>query len=383
MSNGRILIITQRMGVGGLERKLTDYMRGFLRRGYSVGLALDHDDGGMMGLVPDEVQVCTLIDKSRVPRSCIHRLGQLKRCMTRFHPDVVISASDGAHNLGLMILKRLFFSRIPVLIGIDSTVSERWKPTASDSFRRRIRRSVGRHFVIPCIYPLSDRIIAVSEGVKQDLVTEVGINETGIVVIRNPVDTEAICRKSTESVVGLWVEGGNVPVVLSIGRLVVEKGFDVLIRAVHSVLQEREVRLVIVGEGEQRSKLQDLIHQLRMENSAILIGQRNNPFPYYRMADVFVLSSRFEGFGLVVAEALACNCQVVSTDCPSGPAEILEGGRWGRLVPVDDVQAMAKAITEALDHPIMKGRLSERASDFSLDRAVNSYIQIFRELGVG
>jgi glycosyltransferase involved in cell wall biosynthesis len=149
-----------------------------------------------------------------------------------------------------------------------------------------------------------------------------------------------------------------------------------LFHAVAKVRQNRAVRLIVLGEGPERAALEQLADQIGISDILAMPGFVDNPFAYMRQARLFVLSSRWEGFGLVIIEAMACGCPVLSTDCPSGPAEILEGGRFGRLAPVGNVDAMARAIEESLDAPADSEGLVLRARDFELDRIARMYLEV-------
>jgi glycosyltransferase involved in cell wall biosynthesis len=171
------------------------------------------------------------------------------------------------------------------------------------------------------------------------------------------------------------LRAGEPPVILGVGRLTVQKDFPTLIRAFARVRQKRNARLLILGEGELRSELNALVAELGLQADVALPGFVENPFVFMRHASLFVLSSAWEGFGNVLVEAMACGMPVVSTDCPSGPAEILQNGKWGRLVPVGDVQALSEALLATLEestHP----DVAARAAECSVDRAVEGYLRV-------
>jgi glycosyltransferase involved in cell wall biosynthesis len=193
-------------------------------------------------------------------------------------------------------------------------------------------------------------------------------------VIYNPVDTDHIKTLATAPLEHPWFAPGAVPVVLSAGRLTRQKDFPSLLRAFAQVRQSRPARLVILGEGEERTSLETLARELGCRDDIALPGFVPNPYPYMAAAGVFVLSSAWEGFGNVLIEAMALGVPVVSTDCPSGPAEILGRGRYGTLVPVSDVDALARAIATTLDQPPEARRSIERASSFSCERIASQYL---------
>jgi glycosyltransferase involved in cell wall biosynthesis len=180
-----------------------------------------------------------------------------------------------------------------------------------------------------------------------------------------------------------WFRPAAPPVVLAVGSLSARKDFPTLVRAFARVRAERDCRLVILGQAaspkkteEKRGGLMALAGSLGVAADIDLPGFVTNPYAYLARAAVFVLSSAHEGLPGVLIEALACGCPVVSTDCPSGPAEILDGGRFGALVPVGDDQAMAAAIATTLDRPIEAATLRERATLFDVDRAVDRYLEL-------
>jgi len=167
-------------------------------------------------------------------------------------------------------------------------------------------------------------------------------------VIYNPVVSPELYEKADAPLEHPWFRSNQPPVILGVGRHYPQKGFDTLLRAFARVRQETPARLVILGEGPERPNLERLASELGVAADVDMPGFDPNPFRYMKRAGVFVLSSRYEGLPNVLIQAMACGCPVVSTDCPNGPAEILDGGRYGALVPVDDVEAMARAIVRAL-----------------------------------
>jgi glycosyltransferase involved in cell wall biosynthesis len=200
-------------------------------------------------------------------------------------------------------------------------------------------------------------------------------------VIYNPTVTPEIFRKATEPVQHPWFVDNRVPIILAAGRLHRQKDFPTLLRAFSLLRQNRPCRLVILGDGKKRRRkaLRQLAKQLGIEKDVSLPGFVENPFAYMARANLFVLSSAWEGFGNVIVEALACGCPVVSTDCRSGPREILDNGRYGRLVPVGDPEALARAMLEALDdpdNPCDRETRIQRAMEFSVDKIVDEYLKV-------
>jgi glycosyltransferase involved in cell wall biosynthesis len=166
---------------------------------------------------------------------------------------------------------------------------------------------------------------------------------------------------------------------MGVGRLNPQKDFGTLLRAFAALRREREARLIVLGEGEEREALARLAAELGVANDVDMPGFADNPYAHMSKAALFVLSSRFEGLPTVLVEAMACGTPVVATDCPSGPSEILEGGRLGGLVPVGDADALARAMAEALDRPVPTELLCARAADFAVERAVDRYLELLLE----
>jgi glycosyltransferase involved in cell wall biosynthesis len=219
--------------------------------------------------------------------------------------------------------------------------------------------------------------------VADDLAAHFGIPRDRITVVHNPVVSGSLKEKAAAPVDHPWLASGAPPVVLSAGRLHPTKDYPTLIRSFARLRQVREARLLILGSGKndeetarRRAELIELAAELGVSEDVDLPGFVPNPLPYMARAAVFVLSSLWEGFGNVLVEALACGCPVVSTDCPSGPAEILDHGRYGRLVPVGDDSAMAEAIAATLKSPPDRDVLRARGALFTVDRAVDAYLDL-------
>jgi len=218
--------------------------------------------------------------------------------------------------------------------------------------------------------------VAISEAARRDLLQVTGLSEEKIGVIYNPVVTENLERKAKESLTHEWFTSDGPPVILGAGRLEPPKDFMTLIRAFSKLLDEMTARLVILGEGSKREELEDLIRSLGIEHCVQLLGFVQNPFKYMARADVFVLSSAWEGLGNVLIEAMATGCPVVSTDCQSGPREILAGGRFGELVPVRDDERLAAAISKTLNQPRRSEELRERAQMFTVSNSADQYLDV-------
>lgn len=294
--------------------------------------------------------------------------------LRRIHPDVLLAASIPP-NLAALIARRLAGTSTRLVLRQSSIVHipgvEPYKmirPRPRDRFIRRL-------------YSEADAIIAVSQGVADNLAWIADFPPGVIHTIHNCNVTAEIEAKARQSVNHPWFAPGEPPVLLAVGRMAPKKDYPTLIRAFSRVRAQRETRLLILGrEGSERARLLELATRLGVADAVDMLGHVANPFAYMAKASIFVLSSQSEGMPNVLAEALACGCPVVATDCPSGPREILDNGRYGRLVGVGEADAMAKAILDTLESPPKRAFLRARGAEFGVDRAVQGYLKVLWEM---
>ncbi|QYF91982.1 glycosyltransferase [Massilia sp. PAMC28688] len=329
-------------------------------RGHRVDLLLARAQGPYLELVQAGVNVVDL----RAAR-VMHSLPPLVRYLRRERPLALLSALDHCNVIAL--LARML-ARVPLRVVISLHSNFTHNAAHDPSLKTRL----SRHWVRP-FYRRADAVVAVSRGVAEDACTTTGIAPERVSVIYNPVVCADWDNRFNAPLNHPWFGPGQLPVVLGVGRLTDAKHFDLLIGAFARLLSSRPARLLLLGEGGERPKLAALIGQLGLKDSVELLGFSDNPYPYMREAALTVLSSKWEGFGNVLAEALACGSRVVSTDCPSGPAEILEQGRWGELVVVGDAAALAAAMARALAAPPRAGAAGAARSRFGIDTIVAQY----------
>jgi glycosyltransferase involved in cell wall biosynthesis len=234
-------------------------------------------------------------------------------------------------------------------------------------------------FLVKILYKRAKAVIVVSRKAANNLTRKIGVRKDSLHVIYNPIDIESISEKSKEEPQHDWLNNKKYPVILGAGRLTMPKDFSTLIKAFNCLRKKRRAKLIILGEGGKRKELEKLIRELNLQSDVDMPGFVSNPYSYMSKSDVFVLSSKYEGFGNVLVEAMACGVSVVSTNCPGGPAEILENGKYGKLVSVGDVNALAMVILETLNNSTEKEVLKERARFFSLEKAVNKYLELINE----
>lgn len=227
-------------------------------------------------------------------------------------------------------------------------------------------------------YPFASGCMAVAEGVKRDILSLTGLDQSKIKVIYNPaargIGKEYVATTSEKS--SLWGEDPG-HCLLSIGTLKEQKNFQLLIKAFADLSKEIKASLIILGEGDLRPDLENLIKDLNISHKVFLPGFVNDPSKWLLSADLFVLSSNWEGLPTVLIEALDCGLPVVSTDTPTGPSEILQGGRWGTLVEPNDAKALTNAIEQNLNKIHDRNALMSRAEEFSVESISTKYLEYF------
>jgi glycosyltransferase involved in cell wall biosynthesis len=359
----RISLFMESLRGGGAERVMLNLAREFSRRNYQVDLVVASATGPYRSQVPDLVRLVDL-GTTRTITAMLPLAGYLRR----ESPDVVLSQM-GHCNIASLLARKLARSATRVVI---SEVSLMGVSTANPvQLRSRLIPLFAKK-----LYPQAGAIIAVSRGVANDLAHVLDLPLDRIDVIYNPVVTPELHERAGRMVDHPWFAAGAPPVIIGVGRLDPEKDFLTFLRAFNIVRRNRNVRLMILGEGPERFALESLAQELGIAEIVTLAGFVENPLPFIANASVLVLTSRFEGLSNVLIEALACGTPVVSTDCPSGPTEILDGGHYGKLAPVGDAEALATAIEETIDNPPDRMFLKSAAERFSVDLIARQYLEV-------
>jgi glycosyltransferase involved in cell wall biosynthesis len=224
------------------------------------------------------------------------------------------------------------------------------------------------------LYPQAQGIIAVSDSLAQYIKTTLNLKPNSVKVIYNPVIDGELLLKSEYPVNNDWINSKTEPVFLAVGRLSFQKDYETLLKAFAKFRENNSGKLLILGEGELREKLENLIKELQLNNDVQLLGFTDNPYAYMSKVNSLILSSLWEGLPTVLIEAMACGCQVVATDCPYGAKEILAAGEYGFLVPTQDILTLAKAMEEVLIAPKNPEKLRQRAKEFTIEKAVAEYL---------
>ena len=357
----KVALFLPSLNGGGAERVMLNLAQGFIERGLQVDLVLANAEGPLLTDVPIGVNVVDLSAK-RVLYCLPGLIGYLRR----ERPDALLAAMEHT-NLVALWAKKLSGVTTRVVVSVHNIVSQ-------DIANAQNMRAKVIPLLVRIIYPWAYAVVAVSEGVADDLAQLTGLPRNKLQVIYNPAVTPELLVRAEEPLDHPWFQPGEPPVILGAGRLTAQKDFPTLIRAFALVRRKLPARLMILSEGEERPGLEALVQELGLLQDVSLPGFVDNPYKYMKRAGVFVLSSKYEGFGLVLVEAMACGTPVVSTDCPSGPSEILQGGKFGRLVPIQDEDSLAQAILHTLMDPVSKGASS--VEPYTLDYAIECYAKV-------
>lgn len=357
-----VALLLPSLAGGGAERSMATLASALAARGVAVSLWLGRAEGPYQAGLHPAVRVVDL-GHDWLPAA----LPRLVRQLRADRPQALLSAMSHA-NVVAALAHRLARSRARLVL------SERIDFGALLQAQGGLPLAATR-VLMRLTYPWAAQVVAVSEGVAADLHRLVPLPAGRVVVLPNPVVDDRLLARAAEPPRHPWLQQPAVPVVLAAGRLNAQKDFATLLEAFARLRRTRPARLLILGEGEQRAALTARAQALGVAADVALPGFEDNPFAAMRTAAVFVLSSRFEGLPGVLIQAMACGARVVATDCPSGPREVLQGGRWGRLVPVGDADAMAAAIGAALDDPAPPD-VRQRAGDYRVAAAVDAYAAV-------
>jgi glycosyltransferase involved in cell wall biosynthesis len=289
-------------------------------------------------------------------KNTFYRVRKLKKLIKDISPNCIISFMGNLQPI-------LTFK--PVVVSIHSN------PDFFHFYRKIFLKTIYKFYNIK-------KIITVSKGIEKKLNNNYNLKKTK--TIYNPIDLKLIKQKL------LAQKPVDFDYILAVGRLSRAKGFDILIKAFAKSHLKRKVRLIILGEGKERKNLEKLIDGLDLKSKVLLYGKVDNPFIYMKHAIFFVLSSRFEGFGIVIIEALACETPVISTNCETGPSEIIENGKNGLLVPVEDVEALKMAMDKLFYdkelHVKLKANTRRSVKKYDIKNVVKDWIELFEGMNI-
>jgi glycosyltransferase involved in cell wall biosynthesis len=357
-----ITILLPNLRSGGAERVSLDLAIAFKNFGHDVEFCLMSAEGEYLA----EAERCFKVVNLNVAKFREVPLA-LRRYLVGLHPDVLIA---NMWPLTTAAVVGSFFSskRIKLLLVDHCSLDRQYANLGW-------RHDLIRHISIRATYPFADHLAGVSEGVAAEIASYAGIKSEDVAVLHNSIPQRQIINEHMLRVAeAKW---GCPPGerILTVGRLKDQKNHSLLLRAM-ALLPRIDARLMIVGSGQNETVLRALALELGISDRIIFAGFHSDPSPFYATANLFVLSSNYEGFGNVIVEAMSFGLPVVSTDCPFGPAEILEEGRWGQLVPVGNAEALASAIDIALERPADHQALVRRAAAFAPEIAARRYLEL-------
>jgi len=357
-----IAIFLSFSGSGGVEKMVVNLAQGFLELGCRVDMVIARAQGEHLQLIPEGVRQIRL-----GKRHTLSNLPGLTRYLKKENPEALLAVKDRGIKVAIMA-RRLAGYQGRIVGRLGTTVSE--AISGKGPLRRYLWYAGMRLF-----FPALDHIAAVSEGVAQDIRSITGLSENRVTAIPNPVVSPRIHLLSKERMDHPWFQNSEIPVILGMGRLTQQKDFPTLIQAFSEVRKQTACRLVILGEGRQRENLAKLVADLDLEKNVSLPGFVDNPYAWLARSSLFVLSSKWEGSPNALTEALALGIPVVSTNCRSGPCEILQGGKYGELVAVGDWKALAQAMSRTLQRPLSSEFLREGSLKFTVNESCAAYLE--------
>ena len=370
MARVRLLCLLPDLNGGGAERMMIYLTRGLDRSRYDITLALGLRRGPYLPLVPDDIRLVEL-GHARGATS----IASVARLMREGRYDLCFSMVS--MNLTAVLARALARSRVRLILGARNHYSQSMPAEAAAS---RVKMAA-----IRLLYPRSDLVIGVSKGVTDDLVENFGLRSSKVRPIHNPIDLDRVRSQAAQPLDDPWLSGPQqIPVLVAVGKLQPAKGYPDLIDAFKIVRAATPARLVILGQGPDLPSLQAQVRAYGLEDDIRFVGFDANPYRWLARATVFVHAAHWEGFPNVLVEAMACRVPVISTDCPSGPAEILTDGVNGFLVPVGDPASHAAKTLALLRDGELRRRIvaaaTERVQDFAVERVLRRYAETFEEV---
>jgi len=362
MNRGAIAFYLATSGHSGVDRVMSNLITEIAARKIPVDLLQVRNHGPRLKSVPDNVRLIDL-GTSHVNSSFFALLQYLRR----EKPQALLSDKDRLNRLAI-VARALSGVPIRLAVRMGTTVSENL--VKRSWFDRKLQ-----YFSIRHLYPKADAVLVPSQGAADDIIRIGGLPMQKVKVVPSPVVTPQVDELALQAPDHPWLREPSVPVILGVGELSERKDFATLIRAFARLRQSRHLRLIILGEGKKRASLTDLVRELGVGDDVDLPGFTQNPYACMARSSIFILCSRCEGAPVVLMEALACGTPAISTDCPSGPREILQNGRLGKLVPVGDDEALASAMEQTLDNPPEGQLLREGALPFRADVSADRYLE--------
>ncbi len=364
----KVAFLLPDFGGGGAESMIVRLANAFAARGHRVDLVVFQAEGPNRAAVAPAVQVVSL-GVTRWPLAPL----AIRRYLRRARPKLLISALFHINIFALAARLLLPFTRTRFVVTERNMLS----------VHVRYSRRKTRHFFFLAarlLYPFADKVVGVSRGVAEDIRRIARLPERKVTWIYNPTATPESLARAEAAVDDPWLDSARSPIIVNVGRLEPQKDQDSLLRAFARLPEAQRGSLLILGQGSLQGDLERLSRELGIDRQVRFAGYIDNPLPYMRRADLYVMSSLYEGFPNVLVEALLCGLPIVSTDCPSGPDEILGADEFGTLVPRSDPEAMAEAILRTLASPPDPERQRARALEFTVERCADRFEALARQL---
>ncbi len=357
----KLAIFLATSGHSGVDRVMKNLIPEIASRGIKVDLLHVEKHGPYLDSIPDNVEIIKL-GSAHTYTSLLPLIRYLKKV----RPNALLSDKDKVNRIALIAKK---------LANVNTRVGVRNGTTVSIDMQKRDKLGQRMHYwSMHSLYRGAHAILTPSQGAADDLAQFAGIDPARVTAVPSPVIRPDLKEKSEQQPDHPWLPSDS-PIILGIGELSPRKDFATLIRAFAKVRKLRKARLIILGEGKQRDNLELLATELGITNDVSLPGFSDNPYCYLKQASVFVLTSRFEGSPVVLMEAIGVGTPSVACDCPSGPRETLDNGRYGKLCPVGDDSAIAQAIIETLDKPPKSSELQQAAQRYTVEKSADAYLK--------
>lgn len=366
LKNKTIVVFLPNLAGGGAEHVAVRIANELTVQGNKVDFVLAQVKGTYVNEISDKVNIVDLKCSDRF--STLKSLPKLIKYLKKHKPEVLFSTLFRANTISALAIKIACVDTRLILRHPNMLYPEGSKDL---SFYSKISK-------ITAVWAAkqADVLVLTSKAMKGELLKYSSFNNDKIKIIPNPLPIDEIQNKAKELSGHEWLDNKEAPVVLAVGRLNYQKNFESLIKAFAELRKQKESRLVILGEGEERANLEALIKELNVQDFISMPGFSSNPYSFMSRCDVFVLPSRWEGFPNVLVEAMVCGTQVVATDCPGGSAEILENGKYGQLVEVGDVFGLIVAIECVLNKGFDTSP-SVKCNEFHISKVISSYLQHF------
>lgn len=378
MTGKKVLFLLPSFAGGGAERTVLNLLRTNNSSSLEIKVCLVSNSGSYLWQVPTSAvfshpKAHKLFEGS-TPNKVLFMLFRLlpflRKIIREFEPEVIVTVTESMNYLGYFLRRRGITKNVKWVVRSGNNIF------AEAHSKGPIIRNI-LNFLLKLSYRKADHVIAISQGGKRSICENFSLDNSAISTIYNPIDIDQINRLSNENDASPFSQ----PYFLGIGRLAKQKRFDKMIKIfASSGLQDSDYILVILGQGPQLKSLKRLAEDLGVAKHVFFPGFQKNPYHFLKHAEAFLLTSEWEGFAHVVAEALACDTTVISMDCDFGPKEILEDGQYGNLIERDDFASFTKALIDKVEAKTNSFQGVKRAAEFDVKVITRKYQNLFQSI---